>query len=364
MDFVIWYAFLLLIFSNIFLIIRYFYPIGKHRPVESNSTPPVSVIVCAKNEAENLQHNLPSILEQNYPEFEVIVMDDHSTDQTSEVMEKLLRSYPNLIWQKASAGIEKKPGKKWALREAIQKATFDHLLLTDADCRPVTANWIRHMSAVFSEKIKIVLGVGDLKTPKGFYGSLVGYETCLTAMTYLGFANAGMPYMGVGRNLAYRKSLITDCEQKGLNIASGDDDLFIQSVANSGNTGVCLHPESKTTSAAPDGFRNWTIQKARHYKTARYYSLKSIMLLSFIKVSIYAPHFLLLALFAIDHYVMYASAIWIGRAAFWSVEFNRIRRSLDISRRIYLLIWCEIFFSIIDIWISLKSLTVSRKTWK
>ena len=171
------------------------------------SPSPVSIIICAKNEEDNLRENLPLILEQEYPEFEVLVVDDASSDGTGEVLREMKTRYPHFRSTAINDNVHIRQGKKLALTIGIKGASHDWVLLTDADCRPAGKKWLKSMQRNFSKDCQIVLGIGKYETRKGLLNLVIRSETLLTALQYIGFTMAGLPYMGVGRNLAYRKSL-------------------------------------------------------------------------------------------------------------------------------------------------------------
>ena len=190
---------------------------------------PVSVIICAKNEEANLRENLPLIMEQDYPEFEVLVVNDASTDGTEELLRDMKLRYPHLNTTSIVENVHIRQGKKLALTIGIKGATYDWVVLTDADCKPAGRKWLHTMQSNFSRDCHIVLGIGKYDRKKGLLNILIRFDTLYTALQYTGFAMAGHPYMGVGRNLAYRKSLFFN--NKGFashyELESGDDDLFI-----------------------------------------------------------------------------------------------------------------------------------------
>ena len=235
--------------------------------------PPVSVIICARNEAENLRNYLPSILEQDYPAFEVIVVNDCSEDETEEVLTLFSKKYPHLH----VSVIKKDPifshGKKLALTIGIKASANELLLLTDADCEPAANQWIRTMIRNFDDQTEIVTGVGLYKKNKGLLNLLIRFDTAFVAMQYLSFARFGKPYMGVGRNLAYKKSLFF--KHKGFashsRLKSGDDDLFVSEASTRGNTRVETHPDSFTYSRPKEKWDAWIAQKKRHLTTGRFY---------------------------------------------------------------------------------------------
>ena len=244
----------------------------QHSPQE-NETPPVSIIICARNEEENLIQNLPSILEQDYPSFEVIVVNDCSEDYTEQVLAELKQKYPHLrstIIKKTGSFIN---GKKFAATVGIKAAQHEWLLFIDADCSPVSPQWIASMCRNFVDKKSIVLGYGGYLAQKGLLNKWIRYDTCIIALQYFGFAKLGKAYMGVGRNLAYRKSLFF--QHNGFaahaHILSGDDDLFVNQAATKQNVAVTYIREAHTRSIPKKTFKEWIWQKRRHITTSKYY---------------------------------------------------------------------------------------------
>ncbi len=253
-------AFWILCFARLFL----------HQDISANTEVPVSVIICAKNEFDNLKRNLPAILNQNYSNFELIIMDDHSTDNTQKLLQDLGANYSHLYHYKV---IKNHPGKKQALREGVRHAKYDWLLLTDADCAPRSKDWIKTMMACTGDPAySIVLGYGPLSKDRGWLNTWSRFETWLSALLYLSFAKAGFPYMGVGRNLLYKKELYLKANDvAGAHLASGDDDLFVNKAAHSGNTTICMDPDSFVYSDAQKSWKDYFEQKSRHLTTAAFY---------------------------------------------------------------------------------------------
>lgn len=238
---------------------------------------PISVIICCKNEAENLQKYLPSIIQQNYAVFEIVLINDASSDNTLKVMEDFQQKHTNIKIVNVE-NIEAFWGnKKYALTLGIKAAKYEHLIFTDADCNVLSENWVAKMSSRFSNEKTIVLGYGKYKAEKySLVNLLVRFETLLTAIQYFSYAKLGSPYMGVGRNLAYTKSEFfkTNGFIKHMNIKSGDDDLFIQDAANKKNTAICTSADSFTESVAPTSLNDLFRQKRRHISTSNYYRFK------------------------------------------------------------------------------------------
>ena len=244
----------------------------KKRHVKSDHDP-VSVIICARNESENLKKNLPSILNQVYPDFQVVVVNDGSTDDSEELLAEFKTRFKNLYVTQINHTHKYPHAKKLAQTVGIKAARHDILIFTDADCYPTTPNWISQIQSNFLQKTEIVLGYGGYEERKGLVNKFIRTDTLYIAMQYLGMAIKGKPYMGIGRNLAYRKSLFF--ENKGfashLHLVSGDDDLFINETASAVNTAVEIHHDSITRSFPKESFRDWFWQKRRHLTTGFYY---------------------------------------------------------------------------------------------
>ncbi|MDD3319991.1 MAG: glycosyltransferase [Paludibacter sp.] len=251
--------------------------INKKNVTFLNEQPPVSVIICAKDESENLKKYLPFVLHQDYPEFEVIVINDGSTDDTENLLNNLCVEYPNLKTTFVPVGANNVSTKKLGLTLGVKASKYDLLLFTDADCMPEDKTWIARIARNFSKETEFVLGYGAYLNKKGFLNRLITFDTLFIALQYLGMAAAHKPYMGVGRNLAYRKE--TFFAQKGfastLQLSSGDDDLMVNKACTHNNTKIEISPESVTWSEPNITFRNWLFQKARHLSVSGFYKPSS-----------------------------------------------------------------------------------------
>jgi glycosyltransferase involved in cell wall biosynthesis len=243
---------------------------------------PVSVIICARDEDENLARNLPGVLVQSYPSSsEVVVVNDNSLDDSKYILQELKKTFKSLNVVELTQEAKLIPGKKYPLSIGIREAKYEVLLLTDADCVPASEHWIQKMQDAYDEKTEIVLGYGAYHKRPGLLNKLIRFETFHTALQYLSYALAGMPYMGVGRNLSYKKNVFL--RNKGFSsinhVPSGDDDLFINKVATKENTAVVIDPDAITRSVPRTTWAGWLKQKARHYTTAKYYRPKHKFLL-------------------------------------------------------------------------------------
>ena len=239
--------------------------------------PPVSVIICAKDEADNLRQFLPFVLQQEYPDFEVIVINDGSTDETQTLLNNLCVEYQNLRSTFVPVGANNLSTKKLGLTLGIKAAKNELLLFTDADCMPEDNTWIARMARNFTPETDFILGYGAYLNKRGFLNRLITYDTLFIALQYMGMAISRKPYMGVGRNMAYRKE--TFFAHKGfastLNLISGDDDLLVNKASNSKNTKVEIAPDSITWSEPNKTFSGWFYQKERHLSVSSYYKASS-----------------------------------------------------------------------------------------
>lgn len=275
-------VFIISLLIQLFFWLRYYLKSSAPAPsTVDESKPPVSVIICARNEAVNLREHLPAVLQQDYSDYEVIVVNDCSEDDSDMVLSELKVQFPHL---KIST-IKKDPlfhhNKKLAQIIGIKAATNDILLFTDADCRPVSDKWIALMTSHLRNEKTIVLGYGGYNHGKGLLNRYIRYDAMFIAMQYLGRALRGLPYMGVGRNLAYRKSLFLSSNgfSKHYHIASGDDDLFVNANANKQNTAAETGPGSHTRSVPAGSFNDLLRQKQRHMSTAGMYRTRDKFML-------------------------------------------------------------------------------------
>ena len=284
MDFILILSlfFVAAVFIQLLYFLLLYRKLAFHKESQGDFISPVSVVVCGYNEAENLKRLLPLLLNQEYARFEIVVVNDQSTDNTKFVF-KEWDWHPKLKVVTIDEHVKKGFGKKFALTLGIKAAQYDHLLLTDADCYPKDKQWISSMVQYFCHRKEIVLGYGGYEKHSGLLNKLVRFDTFQVALQYLSYALIGQSYMGVGRNLAYKKSLFFD--NKGfashIHIPSGDDDLFIREVATSKNVAIAVHCSSQTLSEPKTTWSAWVRQKTRHLSTSGHYTFSHKFFLGF-----------------------------------------------------------------------------------
>jgi len=277
-------VFLIIIFSlfvlaaaiQLFYYLFFYLPVHSAKPVSKENKPPVSVIICARNEAENLSGFLPSVLEQDYPDYEVIVVNDCSEDESYDILGGFLEQYPHLRISTITKDPKFTHNKRFAQFIGIKAAKNEVLVFTDADCQPASSKWLEGIASHFDEKTTFVLGYGGYLREDGVLSKYISYDTMVIAMQYLGMALKGFPYMGVGRNLAYRRSLFFDNKGFGSHnqLISGDDDLFVNSHATKANTCIEYRAETHTRSVPSKNLAEWMAQKKRHFTTAPLYKTR------------------------------------------------------------------------------------------
>ena len=301
---VIWIGILLATIIQLTFWLGFMARLHKTKNFKKEELPSVSVVICAKDEASNLNNYLPLILRQGYPDYEVIVVDDHSKDDSKKVLKDLKNNYPKLKTLHLGSDIPDRPGKKQALQKGIALAQNELLLLTDADCNPSSEQWIHGMVAALKSKDKMVLGYGPYKPRPGLLNKFIRFETVTTAMQYFTMAQNGLPYMGVGRNLLIDRSLYqANAHHLKPELISGDDDLMVNALASRTTIRTCLSSSAFCESEAAPNFRSFWRQKTRHLSVGKHYRLVHKLFLGGLALSQFGMYFFLVLAF-------YSPTIW------------------------------------------------------
>lgn len=343
---VIFLVFLSTAFIQLFYYLWFYLAVHLFKPPAKTGNPlPVSVIICARNEAENLDNFLPSILEQKYPEYEVIVVNDCSEDSSYDILGKYLMKYPHLKVSTINKDPKFTHNKKLAQFIGIKAAKYEILLFTDADCRPESDKWLNAMASNFDDETTFVLGYGGYLNKRGFINRFIRYDSMTIAMQYLGMAIRGIPYMGVGRNLAYRRSLFFANKGYGPHnqLASGDDDLIVNANATSENTKAEFSISAHTRSIPASGLKEFVNQKKRHFTTAPHYKFRDKLLLMiepFTRVIFYSSLILLLSFTWLWPFVL---AVFVVRLIVQLIVFFLISKKLNESGIILFSLFFDIF---------------------
>lgn len=296
-------SFLVQLFYYLYFFIRLSFKDKNDDTIEYNY-PPLSIIIAARNEEENLTNNLPLLFKQDYPEFQVVVVNDRSWDASLDVLQAYYQKYENLkVVENPDVG---KDGfaKKFAITLGIKAADYDKLVFIDADCVPSSNQWLKEIVKGFSNNKQIVLGAGPYERTKGFLNKLIRFDANFIAVQYLSFAKAKNPYMGVGRNLAYTQEIYDSVRgfKNHYYIPSGDDDLFVNETASKKNTAVVFNENALTFSKPKDTFKSWFYQKKRHISTGKHYKFKDKVLLTLYPFSLLIFYISLILLMVIHNW--------------------------------------------------------------
>lgn len=337
---------------------------------------PVSVIVCAKDAYEYLIDLVPRILSQDYPDFELVIVNDCSTDETTDYLKELVDRRPDINVVSLTQSLNFFHGKKFPLSMGIKSAKHDLLLLTDADCLPENDQWIKGMVSAYKKGTEVVLGYGPYFTRKGLLNKLIRFDTLYTAIQYLSMALAKMPYMGVGRNLSYHRDLFY--KNKGFTshytIPSGDDDIFISQVANKKNTRIFIDSNCRMESEPKHSFGSWIRQKRRHYSTANMYKPRTNSILGTLlasRVFYYASLITLLCLphafdFAIGDYIYYATIGVFALLHYVSMDWIYIKSAKQLGEKnLYLFFtpFYDVFFTVFTTLLGIRNTISKPKSW-
>jgi len=332
---------------------------------KENRTYSVSLIICAKNESDNLKDNIPFWLEQEYSDFEIILINDASYDDSLEIMESFAEENSKIKIVDVENNEAFWGSKKYALTLGIKKAQHQRLVFTDADCKPASKKWLQEMTNHFSKNKQIVLGFGAYKKLPGILNKLIRFETFITAVQYFSYAKAGIPYMGVGRNLAYTNKVFFDNRgfMSHMNIKSGDDDLFINEAAKKENTTICFSKESFTISEPKKTWKEWVHQKRRHISTAKHYKSKHKILLGLYFISTVSFWILAIVSFvSLDWKIPLAMVLF--RFIFQFIIFRKAATKLDQKDLLLWLPFLELFLILFQFSIFISNSSSKPTSWK
>ncbi len=338
------------------------------QPERKKSSQPVSIIICARNEAENLSSFLPSVLDQDYPDYEVIVVNDCSEDNSYLILGNYLLQYPHLRVSTVSKDPKFTHNKKFAQFIGIKAAKNEILLFTDADCHPESDQWLRAMTSHFTEKTDFVLGYGGYMQIKGLLNRYIRYDCVSIAMQYFGMAIRGIPYMGVGRNLAYKRSMFFAKNGFGAHnhLISGDDDLFVNSNATRTNTSIELRQESHTRSVPAPSVKEWAIQKKRHLTTAPYYKSRDKIILSIELLTrvLFYTTFVILLCFHFNW--IWLTAVFGSRLITQFIVYHFTQKRLNESGLLPYLLFFDIFSPLVNgiLFLSNKGKKSGKNKWR
>lgn len=358
--------FLAVIGVQVIYFVIYIITLSKAIPQKPAQALPVSVIICAHDEEQNLRELIPILLAQNHPEFEIVVVDDRSNDGTFDLLLQETSKDHRLRMVHVNRTPTLFNAKKYALTLGIKAAKYEWLLLTDADCRPDSKNWISSFARHFDTATQFVLGFSPYQRQPGFLNAFIRFETLISGMQYISFALLGIPYMGVGRNLSYRRSKFL--EAKGFNnftkITGGDDDLFVNQHARKSNTAICIEGDSIVSSFPKSTFSAYFTQKVRHLSVGKYYRFGHRLLLSLFTLSWLLTWFLgiPLAIFSELYYVVIG--LLIVRIILVAATANVAAKKLHQLVELWMIPLLDFLYAFYYLVTGIKALATKKVRWK
>lgn len=333
---------------------------------EDVDLPPLSVIIAVKNEEYNVKNKLLEILEQNYPKYEVIVVNDASTDETEYILKGLSVIYPHLKVVNIVENVNKFQGQKFPISIGIKSAKYEHLVLTKADCRPNSFDWLKHIAAGFQHNKEIVLAYASIEERKGLLNKIIQYDHGMKSLNYLSYALCKNPYMGEGYNLAYKKYLFYEVGGfiKHYNISAGDDAIFINQVANSKNTSVVLTTDSQIKADSLRTYKDWIKYKKNNIISRKHFRASHKILLKILPVSTILFYLSVIAIYLVGlpwEYILialllkYIMQIFVCYKGFKKLKIKKIYIFAPIF---------EIYQIILNIVLEIKVATTKKTRWK
>lgn len=337
----------------------------KAKDTQSNNLPPISVVICARNEEDNLFKYLPKIAEQDYPNFEIVIINDQSVDNSKYIILTYQKKYPNIKYIELERNKHRQFGKKLPLTVGIKGAKNELIVVTDADCYPSSNQWLKLLAKNYNAKKQIILGYSPYVKTKGLLNKLIRFDTSHIAITYLSFAKTALPYMGVGRNMAYSKQLFENVGgfKKHYHITSGDDDLFIKEAANRKNITIELDEDSFVYSQPKTTFKDWINQKHRHFTTAPEYKLINKMFLGIFPLTLFLMYItLFILLFNTKWYAFVLTVFGIRLLFYWVVNGLLLKKLHQKDLILFYPIW-EIVYAIVMPFIYYSNRGTKRNKW-
>lgn len=357
------FCFLIQLYFLLFVHLKLLSVEAEESPEQSDL--PLSVIISARNEAENLIKYLPSVLHQNYSNFEVVVVNDRSWDGTADVLAGFEKKYPHLKVVTVAEGEKFIAGKKFAVTMGIKAASHEWLVFTDADCEPASDNWLKRIQQPSDESQEILLGHAPYFKKGGLLNAFIRFETFFTAVNYLSYALNGKPYMGVGRNMAYKKSLFF--KNKGfaahMHVASGEDDLFVNAHSNKSNTSIIINKDSQIWGEPKTNLIAYLRQKKRHLGARKLYKKSDRMMLSIQKIAYFLFYALIIALLCFNSTRYIAIGILVLNLIIRSFIYTKLLKRLNYGDLRWWFPVLDILLLFFIVFNSIVSIFVKKVIW-
>ncbi len=306
--------------------------------------PPLSVVIYAKDEVYNLREFLPLILQQDYPEFQVVVINDNPTDGSDDYLKLLEEKHKNLYHSFTPNSARYISHKKLGLTLGVKASKYDWLVFTDANCKPASPNWLKCMADNFTPETKIVLGGYGYEKGNKWLNKKISFDTLFRNMRVLGMALCGSPFAGFGRNMAYRKELFYSVKgfSRHLNLQRGYDDLFINQVAKKSITKVETRSDAMMWLKPLSYKKPWREDKLNHVITSGFYKGGQKYLLGMETLSrlLFYTSIIGSVVYGIVYmkYILMGAAVllWVIRYIVQALVINKTAKNLGYKERYYL----------------------------
>ena len=334
---------------------------------EKEYTPPVSIIICSKNQVDHCKILVPLLMEQDYPNFEIVLIDDASTDDTLDVFENFEAQYKNIKLVKVE-NIEAFWGnKKFSMTLGIKAAKYEHLLFIEPNCLPATNQWIAEMASHFDADKSIVIGYSKLiKEKKSLANMFMRFENVWQAMHTFGFTQIGKPYRGSGSNLAYHRKEFFNV--RGFNdhmkIRFGEDELFVNQASTGKNTTFAISKDSFTLSKPEQNFSNWMQLKRKQLSLSKNFKSSDQIQLQLYNVSFWGFVILAAILLITQFEWEIVSSLIIARYLIAWITMGFATRKLDEKDIIFVYPLLELFWAFTLLNIKLSNLFSKPTQWR
>ena len=243
---------------------------------------PISIVMVVKDAASVLLKTLPKLLNQQYEDFEVVIVNDNSQDETQLLVVEYQQQYKNIKLVNLDTAVTTIRGKKFALSMGIRCATYDHVIITDPECSPTSSHWLEKMTQNFVGQKRIVLGYSTYEKRNNLFNRLLHFDTLVNAVQYFSLARIHSTYRGDDKNMAFTKSLFD--AQRGFashnHISYGDEDIFISRAATKNNTAIEFSHDAVTVLQRGTNHRYWRDHKEGLYFTRKYNTFKNRLILN------------------------------------------------------------------------------------
>ncbi len=338
----------------------------RQKHAENQSIEPVSVVLCGKEIHPGREEHLLRILAQDHPDFEVIIVNESPDEEQKLYLETLTQRYPRLKIVNIGENLNFFRGRKFPLSIGIKSAGHDIIVLTDIDCMPAGDHWLSKIQAAFRPGTEIVLGYSTLLPQKGMLNSWIRFDSMLRGIRYLSFALAGEPYMGIGENLAYRKSLFYKVHgfTSHYKLMTGDDDLFINKVAGKNNTAIETETAGQVLCTGWTTFGAWLLQRKQHIETQVYFKRRHKILLGLNYLSLLL--FYLTFLFLLRYPAVLITVLIIFGIRLFSFMFiiKKSMRKLNEKNLLLLSPFYELFLMLVFAVLKVSVIFARTNKWK